>query len=112
MRLSILLARQKTNTKFWLCILPWEIFIHTTVNALQLVLLCKENDYKTFGQNKVFYPLIQDLKTLESKGIDIPSLGNIKGSILFVLGDNLGSHNIGGSQKILAVRTTFVDIAF
>lgn len=66
------------------------------VNALQLVLLCKEEDYKTFGQSKVLDPLIQDLKILESEGINVPNFGIIKGSILFVAGDNLGSHNIGG----------------
>lgn len=62
-----------------------------------LVLLCKEHDFKYFGQAAVFKPLMQDLKDLENHGIDIFNTGQmVKGTVNFIAGDNLGSHCIGG----------------
>lgn len=66
------------------------------VETLQLVLLCKEVDFKTFGQEKVFSRLITDLKLLEEKGIELKDGYVRKGSIACILGDNLGSHTVGG----------------
>lgn len=48
------------------------------VNTLQLVLVIIKSYYKMFGQTKVFNPLIQDLKTLKSEGINILNLDNIR----------------------------------
>jgi hypothetical protein len=62
-----------------------------------LVLLCKEQDFKFFGQEIVFRDLINDVKTLECDGIDLFNNGQaVKGTISFIAGDNLGSHCIGG----------------
>lgn len=72
------------------------VYNRSKVDALQLVLLCREKDYKTFGQTAVFSPLIRDLKILENVGLEVPGFDMIKGSVLFLLGDNLGSHNMGG----------------
>lgn len=69
------------------------------INAMQLVLLCKEKDFKYFGQKLVFQPLIDDLKILETSGIYVPIIGHIKGSIIFIIGDNLGSHTVGGYSE-------------
>ena len=68
----------------------------STVDQLQLVLLCKEKDLKTFGWEKVLAPLIQDLKEIESAGVTIFDDVVAKGSVVCVCGDNLGSHSIGG----------------
>lgn len=64
-----------------------------------MVLLCKEKDFKYFGQKLVFQPLIDDLKILETSGIYVPTIGNVKGSITFIIGDNLGSHTVGGYSE-------------
>lgn len=43
----------------------------SAIVQMQLVLLCKEQDFKYFGMDKVFEPLIKDLKALEETGIEI-----------------------------------------
>ncbi|XP_070406925.1 uncharacterized protein [Nothobranchius furzeri] len=74
-------------------ILPYN---RSSIDQMQLVLLCREQDFKYFGVNKVFAPLIEDLKILEQRGI-LTSDGNVlKGSLVAIAGDNLGSHSIGG----------------
>ncbi len=42
------------------------------IDQMQLVLLCREQDFKYFGQDKVFSPLIKDLKDIEVSGITLP----------------------------------------
>jgi hypothetical protein len=67
------------------------------IDALQLVLLCKRVDFVNFGANVIFDRLINDLKDLETAGIDLgPDFGTRKGTVIYVLGDNLGSHMIRG----------------
>ena len=41
--------------------------LRSNVDQMVLVLLCKEVDFKYFGQHKIFDPLISDLKDLEKK---------------------------------------------
>jgi len=49
------------------------------------------------GPLKVFEPLLTDLKSLHAEGVDLgPQYGVRKGTVVQVLGDNLGSHMLGG----------------
>ncbi len=59
-------------------------------------MLCKEVDLQFFGQEKVFGPLVCDLRDLEEAGVELGSGQTIKGAVLAIAGDNLGSHIIGG----------------
>ena len=72
----------------------------SSVDSIQLVLLCNENEFKKMGNDGpsvVFKPLLRDLKELESDGIDLgQQYGVQKGSVVYMVGDNLGSHMIGG----------------
>lgn len=70
----------------------------SNVDNIQLVMLCRETDLKFFGQEKVFHILIQDLKKIEVEGILINSV-IVKGTICSIIGDNLGSHYIGGFME-------------
>lgn len=63
---------------------------------MQLVLLCREQDFKYFGMNKVLEPLIKDLKVLEERGIVTSDGSVVKGTLVAISGDNLGSHSVGG----------------
>ena len=65
------------------------------IDKLQLVLLLREIDFKYFGQAAVFRPLIKDLRTMETNGVLVGN-ENIPGILAMFLGDNLGSHCIGG----------------
>lgn len=67
----------------------------SAVENLQLLLLCKESDFKYVGQDKVFSTMLSDLKELETKGLEI-CRHVVKASVFCRAGDNLGSHNIGG----------------
>ncbi|KAK0144953.1 hypothetical protein N1851_016149 [Merluccius polli] len=65
-------------------------------NQMQLVLLCREKDFKYFGMSQVFEPLIKDLQVLEERGIVISDGSVVKGTLVAISGDNLGSHSVGG----------------
>ena len=69
------------------------------VDNLQLVLLCLERDLKYFKFNKIFDTVLQDIKVLETTGISLTinnELLTFRGTLAVMLGDNLGSHQIGG----------------
>lgn len=68
----------------------------SNTDQMQLVLLCKEKDFKHFGQDLVLGRLVKDLKELEKSGIVLPNGQVCKGILHSICGDNLGSHNIGG----------------
>lgn len=72
---------------------PW---YRSNIDHMQLVLLCKEQDFKTFGHDLVFGPLIRDLKDMEDNGIILEDGTVFRGGLCAIAGDNLGSHNIGG----------------
>lgn len=67
--------------------------IKSHVNSMYLVALCKE---KLFNHTKVFGRIVDDLKKIETNDIKLSSNKIIKGSLVFVTGDNLGSHVLGG----------------
>ena len=68
----------------------------SSVDHIQLVSLCIEKDLKEFGVQKVYQTLIDDLKTLETTGLDMGEEEPLLGTVVAVLGDNLGSHGLGG----------------
>lgn len=60
-------------------------------------MLCKANDTKKYGFCKLLEPLLTDLKSLEEDGVFVSSLGKvIKGTVFYVIADNLGAHAVGG----------------
>lgn len=60
-------------------------------------MLCKSEDVKTFGFQKIFEPLLHDLVTLEQQGVFIDCLGTfIRGTVQCVVADNLGAHGLAG----------------
>lgn len=70
---------------------------HSSLSSIYLVLLCKSDDVKTFGYQKIFQPLLHDLVTLEQQGVFIDHLGTfIKGTVQCVVADNLGAHGLAG----------------
>ncbi|XP_028298400.1 uncharacterized protein LOC114460675 [Gouania willdenowi] len=70
---------------------------HSSLSSIYLAVLCKSNDVKTCGFDKVLEPLLKDLKTLEDHGVYVPLLGtSLKGTVHSVVADNLGAHSISG----------------
>ena len=54
--------------------------------------------------NAIFRPLLNSLKVLEHSGLDLGSDSKILGSVLYVLGDNLGRHCVGGFRTNFNAR--------
>lgn len=64
---------------------------------IHLVALFHTEDLKKYGFDPILEPLINDIKTLEICGTDLPfSAEKVYGTICQVTGDNLGMHTILG----------------
>ena len=83
--------------------------VRSLIDNMQLVVLCKEENFKMLGreaQDVVFGPLLNDLKKLES-GVAFEDTHIVNGSLAFVLGDNLGSHMFGGFVESFSLVSHF-----
>ena len=65
--------------------------------SIYLAILCKAEDTKQFGFQRVLEPLLRDLQSLEKDGLLVSGLGKvIKGTVVSVVADNLGAHSVAG----------------
>ncbi|KAK0134446.1 hypothetical protein N1851_029941 [Merluccius polli] len=72
---------------------------------IHLCMLFHTQDIKKYGFATILEPLVNDLKILETDGIDIPGLGGlINGSIFQVTGDNLGLHGLFGYVESFSAK--------
>lgn len=60
-----------------------------------------------FGQQQVFTPLLSDLKDTEEFGIVLEIRETVRGTVIVIVGYNLGSHSIGGFTEIFCKSTHF-----
>lgn len=74
-----------------LCDLPSHARTH--IDNMQLVALCKK---KNFNHEKVYGPIVHDLKRLEDEGVNLNGGVRRRVGLAFIAGDNLGSHQLGG----------------
>ncbi|EEC15671.1 hypothetical protein IscW_ISCW013181 [Ixodes scapularis] len=70
-------------------------FAQTKVHAMQLVMLCYDSTLQKVGHDVVMKSLVSDLADLEKDGVTVNGVRYNCG-LLSCLGDNLGSHGIGG----------------
>ncbi|XP_033097594.1 uncharacterized protein LOC117101675 [Anneissia japonica] len=68
---------------------------NSKTDSVFLLLLCRSKDFTHENLPEILSPLIEDLSSLENEGIDVNN-HRLKGSLVFVAGDNLGSHFLGG----------------
>ena len=69
------------------------------LDNIQLAALCRAQYVKKYGLEKFFEPIVSDIKSLESNGINVQFEGrsyNFKGTVCFVVADNLAAHAVGG----------------
>ena len=73
-------------------------YMRSSIDRVQLCLVFKEKLLKKYSYAELLRPLINDLLTLENRGIDVslPFSRNVKAGLLLYSGDNLESHAIGG----------------
>ncbi len=65
----------------------------------QLAILAKRKDVKEFGLGTFFKPILDDLKILETSGIDIDHVGKklkLYGTISYFVADNLAANGVSG----------------
>jgi hypothetical protein len=79
----------------YLALVNLPVHVRMNIDNLQLVLLCRETDLNHFGAEVVFSKLITDLQDMECNGLVVGS-ERIDVRLVAVLGDNLGSHWLGG----------------
>lgn len=86
-----------------------EILPHnrSSIDPMQLVMLCRESDYQFLGQEKVFSSLVKDLKDTEQSGIILEMDETVKGVVIAIVGDNLGSHSLGGFTENFSKSINF-----
>lgn len=98
-----------SKRKHKMCALYWVIAnLHgkyrSTLNSIQLALLCNTEMVKECGYKRVLHPLLCDLATLEQHGVYIEHLGrSVKGTVLYVSADNLGAHSLAGFSESFIV---------
>ena len=71
----------------------------SNVQSYQLIMLVKESVLKRFPSQLIFKTLINELEELTNEGFSLGFETKTKGRLLFILGDNLGSHYIGGFSE-------------
>lgn len=79
----------------------------SNIDHMQLVLLCREQDFRFFGQDLVLAQLLKDLKDLEVSGIQLPNGDLRKACVCAIAGDNLGSHGIGAFSENFSTSVHF-----
>ncbi|XP_046709098.1 uncharacterized protein LOC124388478 isoform X1 [Silurus meridionalis] len=83
------------------------VHLRSNTEHVQLVMLCREKDFKDFGHESVFSELVTDLKDVEENGIALSDQSSIKGTLYCISGDNLGSHCIGGFTENFSQSSYF-----
>lgn len=77
--------------------------LRSTLTSIYLAILCKAEDTKQFGFQRVLEPLLTDIQSLEKDGLFVPALGKaIKGTVVSVVADNLGAHSLAGFVESFA----------
>ncbi|XP_047186147.1 uncharacterized protein LOC118292452 [Scophthalmus maximus] len=98
-----------SKLKHKMCAIYWVIAnipakYRSTLNSIQLALLCNTSTVKECGYAKVLQPLIYDLKSLEQNDVYLEQLGeSVKGTVLYDAADNLGAHSLAGFLESFTV---------
>ena len=76
------------------------------VDNINLCIIVQDALLKKYGYNRIYKPLIEELKELESIGIllEFPYRRRIKVAFTFHIGDNLESHSLGGFSRCFSSK--------
>lgn len=71
--------------------------LNSVLMNIHLVALFHSEDLKKYGFDPILKPLVDDLKILETEGMQVPfSATPVRGSLFQITGDNLALHSIFG----------------
>lgn len=91
-----------SRKKHKLCAIYWILgnvptVFQSALSSINLAVLCKTEDVKAYGFDKILQPLLRDLQTLEQQGVYVHKLGTfLKGTVQCVVADNLAAHSMAG----------------
>lgn len=69
----------------------------STLNSIQLAIMCNTGTVKECGYGNILYPLISDVVCFDQHGVYIEHLGkSVKGPVLHMSDDNLDAHSLAG----------------
>ena len=68
----------------------FEPFHRSSINNLQLIMLCKETDFKSFGPDTVFSRMLSDLRQLEDHGLVTTAGHAVRATVITIVGDKFG----------------------
>ena len=84
--------------------------LRSKIDNIKLVILCFDKHIASFGWEKLLKKLVADLQELETNGITIFVDGQTTtfyGTLIAILGDSLGSHQIGGYTENFSKSNNF-----
>ena len=92
-------GKYKLLELFWF-ILDLNKEMRSKVDRIQVGIICQEKILRKYGYKVIYSPLIEDMKKIESVGIQLnyPVARTQKVSFCLHLGDNLESNGVGGFQ--------------
>ncbi|KAG9277980.1 hypothetical protein AMEX_G5760 [Astyanax mexicanus] len=94
----------KITAVYWV-VLNLPAKLRSTLPLIQLAALGKSVDGKQFGYDAFLYPLIKDIKSLETVGVFVEVLDKfVKGTVFCVCADNLGAHSLAGFHESFNVE--------
>ena len=101
------LGAGKTRHKFnctYMTNLQIQPALRSKVQSIQLVSLVSSKIWKEYGNKRCNKKLVDDLKTLETEGIsiDVPTKKVVRAGLQFVVGDNLGQHNLAEMNQVFS----------
>ena len=78
--------------------------LRSKVQSVQLVSLINSKIWKKYGNKPCNQKLVDDLKILETEGVDIevPVKKNVKAGLQFIVGDNLGQHCLAEMNSVFS----------
>jgi len=77
--------------------------LRAKMNSKHLILIIRESVFKKYDREKVLEEVMTELKSLELDGIEFMG-EKVKVVVQFMLGDNLGQHQIGGYIECFSTR--------
>jgi hypothetical protein len=90
-------ATKHTILAFYFTVANLSPYHRSRTDFIPLLALCNSNDTKKYGLNAVAECIHRDLQVLEHNGLAVPGCSErIFGSLIYIAGDNLNSHTIGG----------------
>lgn len=85
-------ANKKQDCGVYFTLANFDPFYRSSIDNLQLMLLCNERDFKYFGHDKLFSTMLSDLRDLETNGLEISGHA-VKAAGFCITGDNLRSQH-------------------